>query len=319
MFYIFINMAENNFFNLIKYKLILILICLNSFYISSQKLISSKLEIYDIYNEKRKVVLEEKNHLEAPNWLNENELIYNSNGLIYRYNFKTKQKTKIFTGFANNCNNDHGIFPNGKELIISNNDKDPNSKNSWGVSRIYRVPLEGGTPELITPKGHSFWHGISPDGESILYTAFRNEEADVYKMNLSDKKEIRLTYESGLDDGPEYSHDGKHIYYNSIASGKMEIWKMDKDGKNKIPLTNDKYSNWFPHPSPDGKHLVFISYITDQGDKHPPLKEVMLRLMDLKSLKIKKLFEFIGGQGTINVPSWSKDSKKFAFVSYTKD
>ena len=138
-------------------------------------------------------------------------------------------------------------------------------------------------------------------------------------MNLSDKKEIRLTYESGLDDGPEYSHDGKHIYYNSIASGKMEIWKMDKDGENKIPLTNDKYSNWFPHPSPDGKHLVFISYITDQGDKHPPLKEVMLRLMDLKSLKIKKLFEFIGGQGTINVPSWSKDSKKFAFVSYTKD
>ena len=87
-------MAQNNFFDLIKYKLILILICLNSFYISSQKLISSKLEIYYIYNEKRKVVLEEKNHLEAPNWLNENELIYNSNGLIYRYNFKTKQKTK---------------------------------------------------------------------------------------------------------------------------------------------------------------------------------------------------------------------------------
>ena len=88
-------MAQNNFFDLIKYKLILILICLNSFYISSQKLISSKLEIYDIYNEKRKVVLEEKNHLEAPNWLNENELIYNSNGLIYRYNFKTKQKKII--------------------------------------------------------------------------------------------------------------------------------------------------------------------------------------------------------------------------------
>ena len=138
-------------------------------------------------------------------------------------------------------------------------------------------------------------------------------------MNLYEKKEIRLTYEPGLDDGPEYSHDGKHIYYNSVSSGKMEIWKMDKDGKNKIPLTNDKYSNWFPHPSPDGKYLVFISYLEDQGDKHPPLKKVMLRLMDLKSLKIKELFEFIGGQGTINVPSWSKDGKKFAFVSYSKD
>ena len=96
----------------------------------------------------------------------------------------TKQKIKIFTDFANNCNNDHGIFPNGKELIISNNDKDPNSKNSWGISRIYRVPLEGGTPELITPKGHSFWHGISPDGKSILYTAFRDEEADVCQLRM---------------------------------------------------------------------------------------------------------------------------------------
>ena len=125
-------MTLNNLFDLIKYKLILILICLKSFTINSQELISSKLEIYDIYNEKRKVVLEEKNHLEAPNWLNENELIYNSNGLIYRYNFKKKQKIKIFTDFANNCNNDHGIFPNGKELIISNNDKfsPPGRRNS---------------------------------------------------------------------------------------------------------------------------------------------------------------------------------------------
>ena len=302
-----------------KYKLILILVYLKSFTVDAQKLISSKLEIYNIYNEKKEVVLDEKIHIEAPNWLNKNELIFNSNGFLYRFNFRTKEKVKIFTDFANKCNNDHGIFPNGKELIISNNDEDPNSKNSWGISRIYRVPLEGGTPKLITSKGHSFWHGISPDGKSILYTAFRNEKADIYKMNLNEKKEIRLTNEPGLDDGPEYSHDGKYIYYNSMASGKMEIWKMNEDGKNKIPLTNDKYSNWFPHPSPDGKYLVFISYMEDQGDRHPALKKVMLRLMDLRSLKIKKLFEFIGGQGTINVPSWSKDSKKFAFVSYTKN
>ena len=121
-----------------KYKLILILIYLKSFTVYAQKLISSKLEIYDIYNEKKEVVLDEKIHIEAPNWLNKNELIFNSNGFLYRFNFRTKEKVKIFTDFANKCNNDHGIFPNGKELIISNNDKDPNSKNSWGISRIYR-------------------------------------------------------------------------------------------------------------------------------------------------------------------------------------
>jgi len=299
-------------------KIVLFLFFLNISNSFSQELLLSRLEIYNIYEDKRFVVLEEKNHFEAPNWLNENELIYNSKGLLYRYNFKTKEKIEIFTDFANKCNNDHGIFPNGKQLILSNMDKDPQSRQSWGISRIYKVPLSGGTPELITPEGPSYWHGISPDSKSIVYTAFRNNEADIYKMSLDDRLEIKLTTEIGLDDGPEYSFDGKHIFYNSMASGKMEIWRMNADGKNKTPLTKDKYSNWFPHPSPDGKNLIFISYINDQGDKHPPLKKVMLRLMDLKTLKIRKLFNFIGGQGTINVPSWSKDSKSFAFVSYVK-
>ncbi|MEM1258479.1 MAG: transporter, partial [Bacteroidota bacterium] len=109
------------------------------------------------------------------------------------------------------------------------------------------------------------------------------------------------------------------IYYNSMASGKMELWRMDKDGTNKEQLTNDSYSNWFPHPSPNGKYLVFISYLQDQGSKHPPMKPVALRLYDIKTKEISKLFEFTGGQGTINVPSWSPDSKRFAFVSYHEE
>jgi TolB protein len=277
----------------------------------------SKLEIYNLETNSREVVLEDQSHFEAPNWLNKEELIINSQGILYKYNFIKKTKTKIDTGFAVHCNNDHGVFPDGKNIILSNNDQDQKEYGqSWGTSRIYKVPLTGGVPEKITILGPSYWHGISPDGNIILYTAMRNSEFDVYKMSIQDKVEIKLTSEFGLDDGPEYSFDGKYIFYNSMASGKMELWKMDPNGKNKTQLTNDKYSNWFPHPSPDGKYLVFISYVEDQGEKHPPLKKVMLRLLNLETLYIKELTRFIGGQGTINVPSWSSDSKKFAFVSY---
>jgi Tol biopolymer transport system component len=215
---------------------------------------------------------------------------------------------------ASQCNNDHGISPDGKFLAISNND--PIEGTTGGTSRIYVLPVHGGEPKLITEKMPSYWHGWSPDGKKVVYTALRNGTYDIYQIRLNDTTEVQLTNAPGLDDGPEYSPDGAYIYYNSFQSGVMELWRMKPDGTKKEQLTNDAYSNWFPHPSPDGKYLVFISYLEDQGQNHPALKKVSLRLYNLQDNTIRTLCSFIGGQGTINVPSWSPDSKKFAFVSY---
>ena len=162
----------------------------------------------------------------------------------------------------------------------------------------------------------SDWHGWSPDGKNVVYTAKRNGNFDIYKISSNGGEEIRLTSSKSLDDGPEYSPDGKYIYYNTAHSGSMEIWRMYTDGSQKKQLTDDAYSNWFAHPSPNGNYFVFISYLDDQGEKHPPMKSAALRLYNLKDGSIKDLCKFTGGQGTINVPSWSPDSKKFAFVSY---
>ena len=96
----------------------------------------------------------------------------------------------------------------------------------------------------------------------------------------------------------------------------MELWRMKADGSTKEQLTNDTYSNWFPHPSPDGKYLIYMAYLEDQGADHPAMKNVALRLFNLNDQSVKTLCAFVGGQGTINVPSWSPDGKKFAFVSY---
>ncbi len=155
-----------------------------------------------------------------------------------------------------------------------------------------------------------------PKSDAVVYTARRNNNYDIYRISIQGGEEERLTNSPGLDDGPEYSPDGKYIYYNSMQSGTMEIWRMKADGSEKEQLTNDAYSNWFAHPSPDGKYFVFISYPEDQGDRHPAMKAVSLRLYDLNTKEIKSLCIFTGGQGTINVPSWSPDSKHFAFVSY---
>lgn len=286
--------------------------------LNQTKEIKSVLEIYDITTNKREVIYSENEHFEAPNWSrNDGYLLLNSDAKLFKWDFKTKKKTVVDTGFAKDLNNDHGISPDGKQIVISSADAVPaKDKEQWLTSKIYVLPASGGVPNLVTPKEPSFWHGWSPDGQILAYTARREESFDIYSIGINGGEETRLTDGKWLDDGPDYSHDGNYIYYNSMQSGSMDIWRMKTDGSQKTQLTKDSYSNWFPHPSPDGSSVVFLSYLEDQGEAHPPLKRVALSLYDLETKTLKTLCEFTGGQGSINVPSWSPDGKRFAFVSY---
>jgi Tol biopolymer transport system component len=140
---------------------------------------------------------------------------------------------------------------------------------------------------------------------------------DLYKKSISGGGEIRLTNNKGSHvDGPEFSPDGKYIYYNGNQSGTMHIWRMKPDGTGKEQLTFDEYNNWFPHISPDGKWIVYLAFPPDiPVDSHPSYKRVTLRLMPVNGGPAKVIAYLYGGQGTINVPSWSPDSKSIAFVS----
>lgn len=275
----------------------------------------SRLEVLNIETGNREVIYETETHIEAPNWSRNGKfLIYNSGGLLYNFNLKKRVPKVIDTGFATANNNDHGISFDGKTLAISNHTEENGRRHSI----IYTVPVKGGTPKRVTEKGPSYWHGWSPDDKWHVYCAERNGNYDVYKIPAEGGEEIRLTTAEGLDDGPEYSPDGKYIYFNSVRTGSMEIWRMKPDGSEQEQVTDDEFQNWFAHPSPDGKWLIFISYLPEvPASSHPHNQRVMLRLMPVNGSEIKTVAFLYGGQGTINVPSWSPDSKKVAFVSYT--
>lgn len=275
----------------------------------------SRLEILNIETGMREVVYTSEKHFEAPNWSRNGKfLIYNQEGKLYRFDLKSKKIKVIDTGFATANNNDHGISFDGKTLAISHHTPENNTRHSI----IYTVPVKGGTPKRVTELGPSYWHGWSPDDQWHTYCAERNGEYDVYKIPNEGGQEIRLTTSPGLDDGPEYSPCGKYIYFNSVRTGTMQIWRMAPDGSNQEQVTFDEYNDWFAHPSPDGKWLLFVSYLPDvPAASHPRNKRVMLRLMPVDGNEIKAVSFLYGGQGTINVPSWSPDSKRVAFVSYT--
>jgi TolB protein len=276
----------------------------------SQPKLYSTLETIAIDSTDRRVVYVEPEHFEAPNWSRDGSyLLFNRDGLIQKISATGGTIETIDTGFAIQCNNDHGISPDGKSLVVS--DQSQESHNSL----VYTLPIAGGKPSRVTKNSPSYWHGWSPDGKTLAFVGERNGDFDIYTIPVGGGEERRLTTAKGLDDGPEYSPDGKYIYFNSVRTGQMQIWRMHPDGSQQEQITKDEYNNWFPHISPDGKWMVILSYDKSIGG-HPENRDVVLRLMSLSDGKITVVASLFGGQGTINVPSWSPDSKRFAFVSY---
>ena len=270
----------------------------------------TSLETIDIATGARKLIYRARERFEAPNWSKDGKLFYvNRGGFMYTLPVTGGAMTKLNTGDAVQCNNDHGLSPDGRHLAIS--------YNVNRVSQIGILPSAGGTPRRLTfAKEPSYWHGWSPDGRTMVYCAQRNKEFDIYAITVDGKDEKRLTTAPGLDDGPEFSPDGKHIYFNSERSGTMKLWRMNADGTDQRQVTTDAaFADWFPHPSPDGNWLVFLSY--DKGvEGHPANQDVVVRIMPLSGGKARVLATLYGGQGTMNVPSWSPDSTRIALVSY---
>ena len=272
--------------------------------------IYSILEVITVNSTDRTAIYVAPERFEAPNWMPDGKnLLFNRNGRMEKIPATGGATQVIDTGFATRCNNDHGISPDGTQLVISDQSQEEHK------SLVYIAPIAGGAPRRITQKSPSYWHGWSPDGKTLAFVGERNGDFDIYAIPAAGGEEKQLTTAKGLDDGPEYSPDGKYIYFNSVRTGHMQIWRMLADGSEQEQVTFGEENDWFPHLSPDGQQMVFISFDASVTG-HPENKDVMLRMMSLKDKKITVLAKLFGGQGTINVPSWSQDGTKFAFVSY---
>jgi TolB protein len=270
-------------------------------------------------------VLFETADIQAPNWTPDgkwlicNGTLAGEKALMRIAADGSTQPEKIPTGDIKVTSNDHILSPDGKTIYIT------------AKSHLYALPFEGGKPKRLTNDHPAdlgfkyFLHGITPDGKTLAYVGVSKVgddpwgRSDLYTIPAAGGPDTRLTDTPAPDDGPEYSPDGKWLYFNSELNAKIpghaQCYRMKPDGTGIEQLTHDERVNWFPHISPDGQWIVYLSFPPGTV-KHPADKAVILRRMRPDGSEQADIIAFNGGQGTINVNSWSPDSKRFAFVMY---
>lgn len=254
--------------------------------------------------------------LEAPNWtFDGGSLILNGGGKLWRLDVGGGSLVPVPLDGIPDLNNDHVLAPDGKGIFLSAND-----------GHIYGAALDGGQAERITEDDgfFHFLHGVSPDGQELAYVGIEagdfTQPGRLMTIPADGGATASVDVGSGHCDGPEYSPDGKWLYLNTESftslPGHAQLARVQVDGSGFERLLESETVDWFPHVSPDGRFASYIRF--PRGTEgHPadlPVAVVLVSTGDwTTALHTWPLF---GGQGTLNVNSWSPDSERFAFVAY---
>jgi Tol biopolymer transport system component len=271
----------------------------------------SELCIHDLSTGGTSVLLTHDGIIEAPNWHPDGFLLVNGEGRLFRVPLEAPAWRRSLRGRCGGSTTTTGSRPDGRRLAISAHDE--NRK-----SCIYLMPVEGGEPARVTPLVPSWWHGWSPDGERLAYVAAR-EGAPIlpYTCRLDGSDERLLV--DGFDhvDGTDYTPDGTWIWFNGEREGRVDLWRVRPDGSGLERMTDGETVDWFPHPSPDGSLVLFLAY--PPGTRgHPAMLDVALCVMPAEGGEAREVVRLRGGQGTINVPCWAPDGRRFAFMRFAE-
>jgi TolB protein len=256
--------------------------------------------------------------LEAPNWAPDgSSLLLNGDGLLWRLKLEPQGGLKpVPIADLPPINNDHVIDAIRGLIYLSADD-----------GHIYVAPVEGGTAKRVTHDSNRnhFLHGVSPDGVTLAFVELPRTDSVPGRLGLISSAGGEPRYpEAGSShlDGPEYSPDGAWLYFNTEEfarrPGHAQLARMPAEGGRMERLVESESVDWFPHLSPDGELASYISFPPGTLG-HPPNLDVEVRLVRTADWDdAVRRFPLYGGQGTINVNSWSPDSRRFAFVAYPR-
>lgn len=269
---------------------------------------TAELYVVEVASGERRLVYASSELLfEAPNWTG-GWLVVNGDGGLFRLPVSGGELERIELGGVPEINNDHVVSPDGATVYVSAED-----------GHLYAVPMAGGAGRRVSSDHgvHHYLHGVSPDGSRLAYIGLESKDGrritNVYTVPAGGGVDVQVTDDEFADDGSEYGPDGEWIYFNSERAGQAQLFRIK--GELVEQLTFDERVNWFPHPSPDGSMIAYVSFPPGTSGHPADVDDVRVRLLDADG-QIREVATLFGGQGTMNVPSWSPDGTAFAYVAY---
>jgi Tol biopolymer transport system component len=253
--------------------------------------------------------------IEAPNWSHDGaSLFVNGHGSLWRLDLAPPVVGLTLIDFDGlpELNNDHVLDPDGADIYMSAMD-----------GHIYRGHLSGGAVERVTPEDGAwhFLHGVSPDGKRLAYVHIE-DFSDPGRLALLEPGRQPVLLDTGVGhlDGPEWSADARWIYVNTEhftdEPGHAQIARLPDGGGPMEQLVASSSVDWFPHLSPDSQFATYVSFPAGTLG-HPADLEVQVQVVSTSDWQAPlQGYRVFGGQGTINVNSWSPDSTRFAFIEY---
>jgi TolB protein len=156
-------------------------------------------------------------------------LTHSGNAELYRMNIKSKSLFPLTRHFGSDV--DPSISPDGKTVtFLSSRAGKPmiytldTEKTEYNIKRVSFVGDYNATPRF------------SPDGETIIFSSWLDNQFDLFRLNYKGMNLVRLTKDHGSNESPYFSPDGEFVIFSSqkILNDTQDVKKlyiMTKDGE----------------------------------------------------------------------------------------
>ena len=165
---------------------------------------------------------------------------------------------------------------------------------------------DGSSSKVIVNDGTSYEPRFSPDGDLLVYTSQREENADIYLLNLETMEERCLVGWPETEGFPSFFPDGKTVLFQSRVDGFNQIFRVRLDGSHITQITSGPFNSDYGHVSPDGTRIVFSSDESDPGNVDG--REIYV--MNIDGTQRIRLTRNSARDG---YPKWSPDGKEIVF------
>ena len=201
----------------------------------------------------------------------------------------------------------------------------------WAIYPSFEIYVRGigrGEPRVLNAApGYDAEATVSPLGDRIVFTSSRDNDLELYSMNLDGTGLVRLTHEIGYDGGAFYSADGKKIVYRAghpkdsagiedfkellrtglVRPSVMELFVMNADGSGKRQITNLGTASFAPYFHPDGNTIIFASNCKDPKGRNFDLFLVKTDGTGMEQVTFNDTFD--------GFPVFTADGKHLIFAS----